>query len=127
MSLVQKNILIIDDTASIRTFLSIFLQAHGANFFEASNAAEGLAMCKQHVIDLVVLDLGLPDRDGLDILPEIKTLDANGNAPKVIILSVRKDRITKEKAFALAADGYVSKPFLMEELLTVIEQEIGAP
>jgi DNA-binding response OmpR family regulator len=125
MSLAAKHILAIDDTASIRTFLRISLNAHGAMFYEAATASEGLSLCKEIKPDLVVLDLGLPDRDGLDILPEIKHQENNGYAPNVIILSVRKEQSTKDKAFRLGADAYLTKPFLMEDLLEIIEQKIG--
>ncbi|MFW0778182.1 MAG: response regulator [Rickettsiales bacterium] len=125
MLLDNKNILAIDDTLSIRTFLRISLQAHGATFHEAATANDGLELCNKVKPDLVVLDLGLPDRDGLDILPEIKKEESEKENPKVIILSVRKDQQTKHKAFTLGADGYLSKPFLMEDLLEIIEQKIN--
>lgn len=125
MPLTNKKILVIDDTQSIRVFLGISLQAQGAKFLEAANANDGVKLCHQEHPDLVVLDLGLPDRDGLDILPEIKPLgDKDGKNPKVIILSVRKEQSVKDKAFLLGADDYLSKPFLMEELLEIIEKQL---
>jgi DNA-binding response OmpR family regulator len=122
MTLQEKNILAIDDTASIRTFLRISLQAHGAQFFEASTADQGLKLFEEIRPDLVVLDLGLPDKDGLDILPLIKKM--YDREPKIIILSVRKEQRTKEQAMALGADAYITKPFLMEDLIEVIERNI---
>jgi len=124
MSLEQKNILAIDDTPAIRTFLRISLQTHGAKFFEAASAMEGVRLCEEVKPDLVVLDLGLPDKDGLDILPTLKMADKNGEPPKVVILSVRKEQSTKSRAFSLGADAYLTKPFLMEELLEVIERKL---
>ncbi len=124
MSLTNKRILAIDDTPSIRTFLRISLQSQGASFHEASNAREGLEKCASIKPDVVVLDLGLPDRDGLDILPEILQGDHNGQHPAVIILSVRKEQRTKDTAFELGACGYVTKPFIMEDLLDVIEEQM---
>jgi len=125
MLLDNKNILAIDDTLPIRTFLRISLQAHGATFHEAETAQKGVELCKAVKPDVIVLDLGLPDRDGLDILPELKNSESGKEEPKVIILSVRKDQKTKHKAFTLGADGYLSKPFLMEDLLEIIEQKIN--
>lgn len=123
MSLDKKHILAIDDTASIRTFLRISLQAHGATFHEAATAAEGVALSKRHKPDLIVLDLGLPDQDGMDILPALKE-PHEGHIPKVVILSVRKEQQTKNTAFRLGADAYLSKPFLMENLIDIIEHEL---
>jgi len=124
MTFNKRNILAIDDTASIRTFLRISLQAHGASFYEAATADEGLRLCFDVKPDIVVLDLGLPDKDGLEILPDIKG-KMNGHAPKVIILSVRKEPSTKQKAFSLGADAYLTKPFLMEDLIEVIEKQFN--
>jgi DNA-binding response OmpR family regulator len=121
----RKQILAIDDTPSIRTFLRISLEAYGAAFHEAATAGEGLALCESLKPDLVVLDLGLPDRDGLDILPEIKQAKDTGAPPKVIILSVRKEPRIKEQARALGADAYLTKPFLMEDLIEVIDHHLN--
>ena len=125
MSLEQKKVLAIDDTAAIRTFLRISLQAHGASFFEAATATEGERLCREVRPDLVVLDLGLPDKDGLDILPQLKAAGESDTPPKVVILSVRKEQSTKNRAALLGADAYLTKPFLMEELLEVIDRKLG--
>lgn len=121
-SLNQLRILAIDDTPSIRTFLRISLQSHGAQFHEAATAQEGLEKCVALHPDIVVLDLGLPDRDGLDILPEIV---AREPGTSVIILSVRKEQRTRDMAFDMGACGYVTKPFIMEDLLDVIEEQVS--
>ena len=127
MSLKEKQILAIDDTDAIRTFLRISLQAHGADFYEAANARDGLKLNREIQPDVIVLDLGLPDRDGLDILQDLKSEGAGDSGPKVIILSVRKEQRTKDEAFALGADAYLSKPFLMEDLIQLIEHETEEP
>ena len=119
--LAGKNILAIDDTPSIRTFLRISLQSQGAHFHEAATAEEGLNKSQLIQPEIVVLDLGLPDRDGLDILPDILK---NENNPAVIILSVRKEQRTRDLAFNLGACGYVTKPFIMEDLLDVIQEQL---
>lgn len=124
MPLVNKRILAIDDTPSIRTFLRISLEGHSANYHEAATAEEGVRLSEELKPDLVVLDLGLPDRDGLDILPEIKKKATNGHVPKIVILTVRKEQRIIEKAYALGADAYVTKPFLMEDLMDVIRREL---
>lgn len=125
MRLANKKILVIDDAASIRTFLRISLQAEGAAYFEAATAAQGLELCASEKPDLVVLDLGLPDRDGLDILPEIKK-KADGHTPPVVVLTVRREQNIISKAYALGADAYISKPFLVEDLLEVIQSKVDS-
>lgn len=125
MILSGKKIVAIDDTASIRTFLRIYLEDEGAYFHGAANAVDGLKLCKEIEPDLVVLDLGLPDIDGLDILPEIKKTQEGSDKPHVLVLTVRKGKETIAKAKKLGADGYLTKPFVVEDLLDVIENKIA--
>lgn len=120
MTLRDIRILAIDDTPSIRTFLRISLENERAEFFEANTAEQGLELCKKLKPDLVILDLGLPDKDGLEILPEIKPSE-DATSPQVIILTVRKGRETIMQAIKNGADAYLSKPFLVEDLLDTIE------
>lgn len=119
--LTGKTIVAIDDARSIRTFLRISLESQGASFHEAGTAMEGLSICRKVKPDLVVLDLGLPDEDGLTILPTIKQQQ---NAPQVIVLTVRKENEMKEKARKLGADAYITKPFLVDELIDAIETHV---
>jgi DNA-binding response OmpR family regulator len=116
--LLGKTVLVVDDTSDIRTFLRISLQALGATCYEAPNATEGLSTATSVKPDLVVLDLGLPDRDGLDLLPDLKQAE---DAPNVIILSVRKDQDSKARAYAHGASAYITKPFVMDDLLVALE------
>ncbi len=124
MFLQKKHILVIDDTASIRTFLRISLQAKQAKIFEAATAKEGITLCKSVSPDLVVLDLGLPDKDGLEVLREIRMHPKETNDPIIIILSVRREQSTIDKAYDLGADAYITKPFMMDDLLEVIQEKI---
>lgn len=126
MILENKHIVVIDDADAIRTFLRISLEGEGAMFSEAETAEEGLKLCERTKPDLVVLDLGLPDRDGLDILPELIQKATNGHTPPVIVLTVRKDLEVRNLAMARGASAYVTKPFLMDDLLDVINEKIDA-
>lgn len=122
MALVNKQILAIDDTASIRTFLRISLQSQGAIFHEAGTAMQGVELAEKIQPDMIVLDLGLPDKDGLEILPLIKK--SAQNTP-IVILTVRKDQHLKDKALKLGAKAYMTKPFMMEDLLEVMETHLA--
>lgn len=126
MTLQGKKIVVIDDTPSIRAFLRVSLASEGVDFYEASTAKSGLDLCKSTRPDLVILDLGLPDVDGLEILPEIKETQ-EGNKPLVIILTVRKGKETIKTAFKNGANGYLTKPFMVEDLLEVIEDALSTP
>lgn len=123
MQLVNKHIIAIDDTHSILSFLRISLETLGARFHGAATASGGLALCEAENPDLIVLDLGLPDKEGLDILPRLKRLNKNRNTP-IIILTVRNSPEDRERAKALGASAYMTKPFVMNDLIDVILKEL---
>jgi len=93
------------------------LESQGYIVATAADAHTALDMVRRHTADLVVLDLGLPDMDGLDVVSQIR--DGGENLP-IIILSSRENESAKVKAFDLGADDYVTKPFGIDELLARI-------
>jgi len=106
------NVLLIDDEAQIRRFLGIGLRAQGYVVEEAATGRDGLAMLASRGADLVILDLGLPDIDGQDVLRELR---AWSSVP-VIVLSVRSSEVEKVAALDAGANDYVTKPFGVQEL-----------
>lgn len=105
--------MIIDDEAQIRKFLRLSLTAQGYECTEAATATAGLTILATRGADLVVLDLGLPDQDGIDTLQELR---AWSQTP-VIVLSVRSSESEKVRAFDLGANDYITKPFGIEEFM----------
>ncbi len=110
------TILIVDDEPPIRRLLRTTLKAHDFRTLEAASGAEALAALRHHRPDLVLLDLGLPDVDGLDLIGRLR---AAGAVP-VIVLSSRGDESAKVRALDSGADDYVTKPFGAEELMARI-------
>lgn len=107
------RILVVDDEAPIRSFLRVALEAEGYGVIEAGIAREGLAMAARETPALVVLDLGLPDADGLSVLRDLR-----GWSPvPVLILSVRANEGDKVEALDAGAQDYVVKPFGVKEFL----------
>ena len=106
------NILIVDDEPSIISALRPVLQAHGHVVTSAADAREALVQAESKAFDLVLLDLGLPDADGIDIIGKLKE---QGGA--VIVLSARHLESEKVRALDEGADDYVNKPFGIEELM----------
>ncbi|MDH7797541.1 MULTISPECIES: response regulator transcription factor [unclassified Beijerinckia] len=105
--------LIVDDDLAIRRFLRSTLRSAGIEVLEAQRAAEVLRLLPSHRLDLVILDLGLPDRDGQTIIPIIrKVSDA-----VILILSARDSTVEKVAALDAGADDYVTKPFDSDEFL----------
>lgn len=115
------GILIIDDEVQIRRFLRISLQTEGYQVNEAATGGDGLALAETSQPALIVLDLGLPDIDGQDVLGGIR---AFSNVP-VIILSVRDDEGEKVRALDLGANDYVTKPFGVQEFLARVRRHLG--
>ncbi len=111
------RVLVVDDEPAILRFLRAGLGSQGYGVVEAKTAAEALAAVRRKAADLVVLDLGLPDRDGLDLIPALRAADAG---LPIIVLSSRSDERAKVAALDSGADDYVTKPFGMEELLARI-------
>lgn len=110
------RILVIDDEAPIRRFLRVPLEADGHDVIEAGTAREGILAVAREAPGLVILDLGLPDADGLTVLHEIRSW----SQVPVLVLSVRADEAGKVAALDAGAQDYVVKPFGMKELLARI-------
>jgi two-component system, OmpR family, KDP operon response regulator KdpE len=112
MSERKPRILVIDDEPQILRFLRTSLTANGYDVIEAGTVAEGRRLADREQPDLIVLDLGLPDGDGKEVLRHVR---AQGETP-VLILSARDREAEKVEALDLGADDYVNKPFGIEEL-----------
>lgn len=110
------RILVIEDEAPIRKFLRVSLTNAGFTYFEGENAREGLMLAATNQPDLIILDLGLPDLDGLEV---IKQLREWCKVP-IVVLSAREREGDKVAALDAGADDYLTKPFGVGELLARI-------
>ena len=107
------KILIVDDEPAIRRFLKASLESEGYQIVAAENAAQALAAAASAKPDLMILDLGLPDQDGLEVIRKVR----GAGALPIVVLSVRDDEPGKVAALDAGADDYMVKPFGVEELL----------
>ncbi|MEQ8510678.1 MAG: response regulator [Rhodospirillaceae bacterium] len=107
------KILIIDDEPQIRRFLKASLGAHDYDVVEAGDGKSALKTCTVESPDLVILDLGLPDIDGLEVISQIR----EWSQVPIIVLSIRSDESDKVDALDRGANDYVTKPFGMAELM----------
>src|SRR5579859_2381764 len=109
----KPNALVIDDELQIRRLLRVCLEGNGYRVLEAATGQEGLSQAAQHPPDLILLDLGLPDMDGVTVLRRLR----EWSSVPVVVLSVRDREDDKVAALDNGADDYVTKPFSTEELL----------
>ena len=113
------QILIVDDEPAIRRLVRGAIERAGFGVIEAANAADALALAHRDGCELVLLDLGLPDRDGIELVPLIKAMDR-----ALIVLTARDETTEKVAALDLGADDYVVKPFDTDELLARIRNAL---
>lgn len=123
----KLRVLVVDDEAAIRRFLYASLTAHGYHVYQADSGQGALQGVIEHRPDVVILDLGLPDLDGIEV---VRLLRQWTQIP-IVILSVREHEQDKVSALDAGADDYVTKPFAMGELLarlrTAVRHAAGAP
>ncbi len=117
---IKNTVVVCDDESQIRKILSISLESADYKVIEAENGKDAITQIATSHPQLVILDLGLPDRDGLSVLKEIRTW----TSVPVIILSVKNSEEDIVKALDLGADDYLTKPFNTSELLARIRANI---
>jgi two-component system KDP operon response regulator KdpE len=114
------NVLVVDDDEPLRRALQISLKARGFQVTAAADGATALLAARENNPEIVILDLGLPDMDGMKVLAEIR----RSSSIPVIVLSARIDSADKVQALDMGADDYVTKPFGMDELLARLRAAI---
>jgi two-component system KDP operon response regulator KdpE len=113
MSEIKPIALVIDDEAQMRRLLRVSLEGAGYRVFDAETGGQGLLEAASRKPDVIVLDLGLPDIDGLEVVKRLR----EWSTTPIVILSVRESETEKVAALDAGADDYVTKPFHTEELL----------
>jgi two-component system KDP operon response regulator KdpE len=112
----EATIVLIEDESEIRRFIRTTLPSHGFRISEATTGQEGMLEIKARNPDLILLDLGLPDMDGAEVIRQVR----EWTATPIIVLSARDQEQQKVAALDLGADDYVTKPFGINELLARI-------
>ena len=117
---IREKVLVIEDEKSISHFISAILNNNGYEALQARTGAEAMSMISSHCPDLIILDLGLPDMDGMDILRQIR----EWSSLPVVVVSARTHETDKVAALDLGADDYLTKPFGTAELLARVRAAI---
>ncbi|MBQ9265650.1 MAG: response regulator transcription factor [Bacilli bacterium] len=116
----QKNILVVEDDKLTLSQIKNSLKTNGFRVYAVSTASEAIDFCIKSVIDLVLLDLGLPDKDGLYVIQTIRSFN---NTLPIIVVSSRTNVESKVLALDAGANDYVTKPFNMDELFARMRKE----
>ena len=117
---IKDKVLIVEDEQSISNFISMILTANGYDTIVVRSGEEALTMISSHCPDLIVLDLGLPDMDGIEVLKSVR----KWSSLPVVVVSARHHEHDKVEALDYGADDYISKPFGTSELLARIRTAI---
>ena len=117
---IRDRILIIEDEQSVSHFISAILSSNGYDAIIAHSGSEALSMISSHCPDLIVLDLGLPDMDGVEILRSVRSW----SSLPIVVVSARTHESDKVEALDAGADDYIAKPFGTGELLARIRAAI---
>jgi two-component system KDP operon response regulator KdpE len=112
----RPQVLLVEDEPQMRRFLRVALEGSGYRYLEAATGGEGLALAIQHRPDAILLDLGLPDMDGLDLMTRLR----EWSRIPVIVISARGQEADKVGALDVGADDYLTKPFGTGELMARI-------
>lgn len=116
----QMNILVVEDDHSVRNLVSTTLQTHGYQFDAMIDGESALLAMTSHHYDIILLDLGLPDQDGIDIIKTVRTF----SVIPIIVLSARSSNEDKIAALDAGADDYLTKPFHIDELLARVRSTL---
>ncbi len=120
----MSRVLIAEDADRISSFISKGLQAAGFDTVVAPSGEQALALIRASDFDLLILDIGLPGKDGYEVLEELR---GSGNTIPVIVLTARDSVEDTVASFDVGADDYMSKPFSFEELLVRVKRRITQP
>ena len=121
-----SKVLVVDDDPEIVTFLSTLLELEGIESSVATSAAAALEQLQQGRPDLVLLDIAMPDRDGIDLCKELKSDPRTAEVP-VFVVSARPGKDVVERALAAGAEEFIRKPFENAELISRIRIRLSAP
>lgn len=109
----MTSVLLVEDDHQLRRALSLTLRARGYHVWDVGLGAEALELLSRRTCDVVILDLGLPDIDGTEVVRRVR----ESSAVPIVVLSARRDQADKVRALDVGADDYLTKPFGLEELL----------
>jgi two-component system phosphate regulon response regulator PhoB len=119
-----KHILIVDDEASLRTLVRANLEIDGLEVSEAVDGIEAMSMVRESLPDLILLDIMMPGKDGIEVLEELAADEELSGIP-VILLTAKGELEDLEKGADLGARGHITKPFDPEQMVRTVKAALG--
>ena len=120
----KKRVLIIDDEASLRALVRANLEADGLGVDEAADGIEAMKMLRESQPDLILLDIMMPGKDGIEVLEELAADEELSKIP-VILLTAKGELEDMERGAALGARGHITKPFDPEQMVRTVKAALG--
>ncbi|MBK1735121.1 two-component system response regulator [Halorhodospira abdelmalekii] len=120
----SREILIVDDEANIVLSLQFLMRQSGYTVRTAEDGEQALAALREHLPDLVLLDVMMPRRDGYEVCQQIRQTPEWSHLP-VIMLTAKGREVEREKGLAMGADDYITKPFATQEVVDVVRRHLG--
>lgn len=106
----SKNVFIIDDEVDVVEVVQMLLEAEGYNVFKAFNGKEALTLLEETTPDLVILDIMMPEMDGLEVCKRMRKINKMKDIP-IVMFSAKLSAVDKKESFDAGADGFITKPF----------------
>jgi CheY-like chemotaxis protein len=120
----KKQVMVVDDEASLRALVRVNLEVDGLDVVEAVDGVEAMELLRQSLPDLILLDIMMPRKDGIEVLEELAA-DENLREIPVIMLTAKGEQEDLERGAALGARGHITKPFDPEQLVRTVKAALG--
>ena len=122
----MKTILVVDDDANVRRSVRYVLKSHGYRVLEAPSGIAALSQLTKEPVDLVIMDLVMPQMDGTEVCDRMKS-DASLSHIPVLIFTIVRGEVCRDWSRYIKANAYMNKPFQVKELLTAVKGLLGSP
>lgn len=119
----ETAVMLVDDDATNRNLVSEILDLCGYESIQASSGAEALTILTDQAVDVILLDIMMPDMDGWEFCRQLKQSINLAHIP-IIMLTALVDDVSRQKSFDVGADDFITKPFKMDDLVSRIEKQV---
>ncbi len=120
----QKTVLVVEDAPTIRSMVSFTLKSAGYEIIEAEDGVDAMGKLDGQNLDMILVDLNMPNMNGFEFIQKTRTVQANKSIP-IIVLTIESDNEKKQTARAAGVTAWITKPFKPDQLLALVKKIIG--